>query len=101
MATNLALLLSQFADLQCQSHWMSGSQHSLSLSVDSLFVGAIPWPRTSLTLLPNSETTSTHSFDFNNEITNEIINKITNEITIAHCSVPMPTRPSDEAGSSP
>ena len=38
-----------------------------------------------------------HNFNFDNKI----IKEVTNEITTAHCSVPMFTRPSDEAGPCP
>ena len=44
---------------------------------------------------PDSELTSSFNFD------TEIIEEITDKITTARCSVPVLTRPSDEAGSSP
>ena len=89
---------SQFADLQCQLHWMSVSQRFLSLSVVPLFTGAIPWPRTPSTLLL-SPTLNRPQPQL--QIRHPDHNEITNEITTAHCSLPMLPRPSDDAGPSP
>ena len=46
---------------------------------------------------PDSEPDLDHSSNFNHEI----IKETTDEITTAHFSVPMLTRPSNEAGPSP
>ena len=63
-----------------------------ALSVFPLFTGASR---------PDYESTSTHSFNFNDQIINEIANEIAYEIATTHCSVSMLTYPSDEVGPSP
>ena len=86
LATKAGSPPSQFADLQCQSHSMSVSQHSLSLSVVPLFIGAIPWPTTpSILILSPTLNRPQPQLQFPQRNYHEI----TNEATAAHCSVPI------------
>ena len=70
---------------------MSGSQRSLSLSVDTLFTGATLSPTLIRSLTLNH---------LNNSFKLENTKETTAENTTAHCSVPMLTCPHDETGPS-